>query len=206
MTPIDVDHYLIDGCGRCKFASTPQCKVHTWTDELNALRAILLNCGLTEEIKWEQPCYTFNQRVVVVMTAFKNFAAINFFKGALLSDSYHLLTKPGEATNAGRQLRYTDANKIIEQEDIIKSYVLEAIENEKRGLKIASNKTPAIIPVELQEKFNEIPELKIAFNKLTVSNQRNYATYISQAKQEITRLTRMEKCIPNILAGKRFQI
>lgn len=199
----NVDNYIADGCGRCSYFGTPKCKVHRWEKELVQLRKILLDCGLTEEYKWSQPCYTFQKKNVLIMTAFKEYCALNFFKGALLKDRKGILTKPGENTQAGRQLRFTSIKEIHKLESVMREYILEAIEIEKKGLKVDLKKTADyVIPEELQNKFEDNPKLKSAFERLTPGRQRAYIMYFSQPKQSKTRQSRIEKYIPKILSGQ----
>ena len=197
-----VDAYLAQGCMRCKLGGTPDCKVHKWEEELKRLRAILLDCGLTEELKWSQPCYTYQKRNVVMMSAFKEYCSLNFMKGSLLKDAYGILVKPGENTQVGRQIRFTNVEDIIKMEPILKEYIHEAIEVEKSGErpKIKQNQEP--IPAEFQRKLDEMPDLKTAFEALTPGRQRAYILYFSAPKQSKTRESRIEKCMQKILDGK----
>ena len=200
-----VDAYLADGCGRCDLYATADCKVNNWRKELTFLRQILLECGLTEDLKWKQPCYTFKNKNVVLLTAFKNYAALGFFKGALLSDTGKVLIRPGENSRAVRQLRFTDAQDIMARETLIKKYVFEAVEVEKAGRQIKMGKASELdVPEELQQKFEKMPALKTAFTSLTPGRQRGYLLYFAQAKKSKTRESRIEKYIPRILAGKGF--
>jgi len=197
-----VDAYLTQGCMRCKLGGTPNCKVHKWEEELSRLRAILLDCGLTEELKWSQPCYTYQKRNVVIMSAFKEFCALNFMKGSLLKDTYGILVKPGENTQVGRQIRFTNVEDIIKMEPILKEYVHEAMEIEKSGQRPTIKGNPEPMPVEFQRKLDEMPDLKTAFEALTPGRQRAYILYFSAPKQSKTRESRIEKCMPKILDGK----
>lgn len=199
-----VDQYLADGCGRCELYASPGCKINQWRREMTLLRKILLGCGLKEELKWSVACYTFQGRNVVLMSAFKKYAALAFFKGTLLKDDQKLLVKPGENSRAVRQFRFTNTETISNMEDTIKAYVLEAVEIEKAVKKVEFKKAPDALPEELLRKFQEFPELKIAFYALTPGRQRGYLLYFSQAKQSKTRKSRIEKYIPQILAGKGF--
>lgn len=196
------DTYFIDGCGRCSLGSTPECKVHTWPEELKKLRAIILGCGLKEESKWGFPCYTFETRNIVLLSAFKEYCAVGFMKGALLKDANRLLVKPGDNTQTVRQLRFTSVRQVVEMERVLKAYISEAIEVEKFGVKATAKKKPEPIPEELQRKLDELPDLKAAFEALTPGRQRGYVLYFSGAKQSETRTARVEKCMRQILAGK----
>lgn len=198
-----VDDYLTDGCGRCSLYKTPQCKVHTWAKELKALRKILLDCGLTEEVKWSQPCYTLNNSNVAMMSCFKDYSFISFFKGSLLKDPKKVLVSPGENSQAARQLRFTAVEQIKELEPVINAYVQEAIDVEKSGLKVAFKKhSEHEIPEELEKRFKQDPELKRAFESLTPGRQRGYYLYFTTPKQSRTRESRIEKYREKILAGK----
>ncbi len=199
-----VEHYLMAGCGRCEYYDTPKCKVHSWKNELIELRRIVVSCGLTEEYKWSQPCYTYNNKNVLIVTAFKDYACVAFFKGTLLKDADNLLTAPGENSQAARQFRFTDEDSILKLEPKIKAYVLEAIEVEKAGLSVNFKKEPEPMPEELTEILEADPELKSAFEALTPGRQRGYILHFSQPKQSKTRISRIEKCIPKILNGKGF--
>ncbi|GLU44739.1 YdeI family protein [Allomuricauda sp. NBRC 101325] len=200
-----IDHYLSDGCGRCSLYSTPECKVHTWQEELKYLRRIVLDCGLDEELKWSVPCYTHNGHTLVMVVAFKESATLSFFKGALLRDEHGILMKPGKNSQASRVVRFTSVDEIVKLEDVLKAYIFEAIDVDKAGLKIKKKETSEYeMPEELQQKLDEDPDFKMAFEALTPGRQRGYMLYISQAKQSQTRINRIEKCIPNIYKGKGY--
>lgn len=199
-----VDLYLEEGCGRCSFYRTPQCKVHNWPEELKQLRRIALDCGLNEEFKWSQPCYVFQNSNILIVTAFKEYAALAFFKGALLEDPNGILVAPGENSQSARHVRFTNVKDILELEPILKAYIHEAMEVEKIGLKVNFKKSPEPIPEELQHKFEEVPALKSAFEALTPGRQRGYILHFSQAKQAKTREARIDKCMDKIFKGKGF--
>jgi uncharacterized protein YdeI (YjbR/CyaY-like superfamily) len=178
-------------------------KAKKWQEESAKLRMIVLDCQLTEELKWGKPCYTFQKRNIVVMLPLKEYCALLFCKGALLNDANGILIKPGENTQAGRQIRFTNVRELGEMETILKAYIYEAIEVEKAGLKVNFKKiTELVIPEELQNKLDEIPGLKTAFDGLTPGRQRAYILYFSAPKQSKTRESRVEKCIQQILNGK----
>ena len=200
----EVDQYLAMGCGRCSYYGTPHCKVHAWTDELRQLRRIVLGCGLKEEYKWSQPCYTFRNKNILLITAFKEFAALAFFKGSLLKDPGHILVAPGANSQATRQVRFSGVEEILALEPVLKNYIHEAIEVEKAGLKVNFNPKALAIPAELQNKFDERPDLKMAFDALSPGRQRGYILHFSQPKQSKTRVSRIEKCISRILEGKGY--
>lgn len=198
-----VDNYLKEGCGRCPLVSTPECKVHRWPNELNRLRQLLLDCGLTEELKWSIPCYTHSGKNIVMLAAFKDYFALSFFKGVLLKDPKNLLQAPGENSQSVRMFRFTSINQIEDAPDLIKTYVFEAIEIEKTGLKPARTQSTSFeLPDELLQKFEEFPPLKKAFESLSTGRQRGYVLFFAAPKQSTTRSSRIEKCLPQILAGK----
>jgi uncharacterized protein YdeI (YjbR/CyaY-like superfamily) len=202
MLTTNVDDYLIDGCMRCELGGTPQCKVRDWKSELIALRSIVLDCGLEEVLKWGVPCYTFQGKNVLIVSALKDSANISFFKGALLSDELNLLLKPGENSQAARYLKFTDLESIVSNEEAIKAYVFEAIEIEKQGLKVTFQRNPEPIPDELQERLDEDPIFRSAFESLTPGRQRGYVIHFSQPKQSKTRIARIDKWLPKILNGE----
>jgi uncharacterized protein YdeI (YjbR/CyaY-like superfamily) len=173
-----------------------------WKEESQRLRTILLDCPLTEELKWGEPCYTFQGKNIVLIGGFKEYCTLLFFKGALLSDPQGILVAPGN-TQAGRQIRFTSLDEIVAMETIVKTYIHEAIEVEKDGLKVQLKKhSEYTVPEELQKKLDEIPALKAAFGALTPGRQRAYMLHIAAPKQPKTRESRVEKCLPQILAGK----
>ena len=174
-----------------------------WQEELAKLRTIVLDCGLTEELKWGVPCYTFQDRNIVLIHAFKEYCALLFFKGALLKDDKGILIQQTGNVQAGRQIRFTNVREIVTLEPILKAYINEAIEVEKAGLKVDFKKTAEYrIPEEFQKKLDEIPALKAAFDALTPGRQRAYILYFSAPKQSKTRESRVEKYIQHILNGK----
>jgi uncharacterized protein YdeI (YjbR/CyaY-like superfamily) len=174
-----------------------------WREEMAELRRIILDCPLTEELKWRQPCYTFQKSNIVIMSGFKESCVLSFIKGALLKDAKRILVKPGENTQSARVIRFTNVQQIVEIEPILKAYIHEAIKVEKAGLKVNFKKiTEHKIPEELQNKFDEIPALKTAFRALTPGRQRAYILYFSAPKQSKTRQSRVEKCRQQILKGK----
>jgi len=178
-------------------------KAKKWQEEFKKLRMIILECGLTEELKWGVPCYTYQKSNVVLIHGFKEYCAILFVKGVLLKDTKGILIRQTENTQAGRQIRFTSAREIIEMEPVLKAYIHEAIEVEKAGLKVDFKKTTEYtIPEEFQTKLDENPALKTAFDALTPGRQRAYILYFSAPKQSKTRESRVEKCMQQILNGK----
>ncbi|OLA97387.1 MAG: hypothetical protein AUH19_04265 [Verrucomicrobia bacterium 13_2_20CM_55_10] len=174
-----------------------------WQKEMEKLRRISLGCGLTEELKWGKPCYTFQNSNIVLIHGFKEYCALLFFKGALLKDAKGILVQQTKNVQAARQIRFTNVREIDKIEPILKAYIKEAIEVEKAGLKVDYKKTADFaIPEEFQNKLDEIPALKTAFDALTPGRQRGYILYFSAPKQSKTRESRIEKCMQQILDGK----
>ncbi|NGP59424.1 YdeI family protein [Paenibacillus thiaminolyticus] len=178
-------------------------KATKWKEEYEKLRDIVLECELTEEFKWMHPCYTFEKKNIVLIHGFKDYCALLFHKGALLQDAHGILIQQTENVQAARQIRFTNLQEIVEMETILKAYIHEAIEVEKAGLEVNFKKnTEFIIPEEFQNKLDEIPALKTAFEALTPGRQRAYILYFSEPKQAKTRESRVEKCMQQILNGK----
>ena len=178
-------------------------KASKWQEEFRRLRTIILSCGLTEELKWGKPCYTFQQSNVVLIHGFKEYCALLLMKGALLKDAKRILIQQTENVQPARQIRFTNVQEIVKMERILKAYVKEAIEIEKAGLEVNYKKTSAFkVPEELQNKLDATPALRTAFDALTPGRQRGYLLYFSGAKQSKTRESRVEKCMPQILKGK----
>jgi uncharacterized protein YdeI (YjbR/CyaY-like superfamily) len=178
-------------------------KAKKWQEEFEKLRLIALDCQLAEELKWGVPCYTFQEKNIVVIHGFKEYCALLFFKGVLLKDAKGILIKQTENVQAGRQIRFTNVREIVAMATILKSYIQEAIEVEKSGLKVILRKTSEfIIPEEFQKRLDRNTALRIAFDALTPGRQRAYILYFSAPKQSKTRESRIEKCLPQILNGK----
>ncbi|HEY1469208.1 MAG TPA: YdeI/OmpD-associated family protein [Candidatus Acidoferrum sp.] len=175
-------------------------KARKWQEEMTKLRRISLDSGLTEELKWGKPCYTFQTSNIVIIQGFKEFCALLFCKGVLLKDPNRILKKFG--WQAARRIPFSSLREIVEMEPILKVYIHEAIEAEKAGLKVNYKKNPEPIPEELQNKLDEIPALKAAFDALTPGRQRGYILYFFGGKQSKTRASRVQKCMPQILKGK----
>ena len=195
-----VDKYLIDGCMRCKYGGTRQCKVHNWREELEMLRQIVLETGLTEEIKWGAPVYTHKGKNIVSVGALKESANIGFFKGVLLTDKHKILQQQGNL-QSDRIIKFTNVKDIEKVKDVLKEYVLEAIEIEESGKKVEFKKNPEPIPNELLEAFEQDPAFKKAFYALTAGRQRGYIIHFSQPKQSQTRIGRIEKYKEQIFNG-----
>ena len=178
-------------------------KAKQWQEEYEKLRMIVLDCQLTEELKWGCPCYTFEKSNIVLIHGFKEYCALLFMKGALLKDANGILIQQTENVQAARQIRFTNVREIVELEPILKAYIQEAIEVEKAGLTVSYKKaTEFSMPEELIDKLEEVPGLQDAFDALTPGRQRAYILYFSAPKQSKTRESRIEKCVPQILDGK----
>ncbi|WP_339877251.1 YdeI family protein [uncultured Algoriphagus sp.] len=178
-------------------------KASKWQKEYLQLRAIVLECGLNEELKWGVPCYTYQGSNVVLIHGFKEYCALLFHKGALLNDINGILIQQTENVQSARQIRFPDLHEIVELRPVLKTYIYEAIEVEKAGLKVELKKTKEYaVPEEFQVKLDENEMLKQAFEKLTPGRQRGYLLYFDSAKQAKTREARVEKVIPQILEGK----
>ena len=174
-----------------------------WQAEFEKLRKIILECPLTEDLKWGAPCYTFENRNVVLMHGFKEYCGLLFFKGALLRDPEGILIRQTETVQSVRQIRFTSVREIVKLKTILKAYILEAIEVERAGLKVNFKKTAEFsVAEEFQNKLDKSPALKRAFNALTPGRQREYLLHFSSAKQAKTREARVEKWTPQILKGK----
>ena len=176
-------------------------KAKTWREEFEKLRTVCLDCGLTEELKWGKPCYTSQESNIVLIHGFKDYCALLFFKGALLKDPKGILIQQTENVQAARQIRFTNVREIVEMESVLKAYIEEA--KEKADLEVEYKKTSEFaVPEEFQNRIDESPALKKAFEALTPGRQRGYLLYFSAAKQSKTREARIEKCVQQILNGK----
>jgi uncharacterized protein YdeI (YjbR/CyaY-like superfamily) len=178
-------------------------KAQKWQKELEKLRKIVLDCGLTEELKWGVPCYTLQKSNIVLIHVFKEYCALLFFKGALLNDAKGILIQQTKNVQVARQIRFTNAREIVKLEPTLKAYIYEAIEVEKAGLKVKLKKTSEFpIPEEFQKKLDRSAKLKTAFAALTPGRQRAYILYFSAPKQSKTRESRVERSTEQILSGK----
>ncbi|WP_339294027.1 YdeI family protein [Paenibacillus sp. FSL W7-1279] len=178
-------------------------KLKKWKEEFKLLREIALDCGLTEDFKWMHPCYTLDDKNIVLIHGFKDYCALLFHKGALLKDPHGILIQQTANVQAARQIRFTNVQEIDEMQLILKTYIDEAIEVEKAGLQVNYKKnTEYTIPEELESKFVDMPDLKAAFEALTPGRQRAYILHFSTPKQSKTRESRIEKYIAHILDGK----
>lgn len=198
-----VDKYLVDGCMRCEYGGTPRCKVLTWVPQLEMLRQIVLETGLKEEIKWGVPVYTHNDRNIVTVNALKDSANLGFYKGVLLKDGDKILQQQGNIQSA-RLIKFTKTEEIEKLQDVLRAYILEAIEIELSGQKVEMKKNPEPIPHELLDAFEDDPAFMNAFYALTPGRQRGYIIHFSQPKQSATRISRVEKYKNQIFNGIGF--
>ena len=178
-------------------------KSKNWREELTKLRSIVLSCGLTEEVKWYQPCYSFNGTNLIILGSFKEYCGMNFFKGVLLKDEKKILQKIGENTQSAKIVKFTNIQQINDLEGALKDYIKEMIELEKSGAKVTFKKIEEQkLPKELKEIFKLDKDFENAFKALTPGRQRAYLLHFSSAKQSSTRIARIEKAKPQIFAGK----
>lgn len=186
---VEVDRYLAEA--------------KKWKEEMEQIRMILIEAGLTEAWKWKSPTYTYDGNNVAIIGSFKDYCCLSFFKGALLEDKEGILVSPGKNSQSSRIFKTTDVDKVIQWESTLKKYLTEAIENEKKGLKVDFKHNKELVyPEEFQAILDDNKELKQAFENLTPGRQRGYNIYFSSAKQSKTRTNRVEKYIDRILAGK----
>ena len=175
-----------------------------WQKEADRLRKIVLDCDLTEEVKWGKPCFTYQKKNVVIIIPLKESCALSFFKGALLKDPKHILQKIGQM-QAGRWIKFTSLNEITAMQSILRTYICEAIEVEQSGKKVTFKKaSDYAVPEELQVRLDAAPELRAAFEALTPGRRKSYIFYVSGAKRVETRAARAERCVPMILSGRGF--
>jgi uncharacterized protein YdeI (YjbR/CyaY-like superfamily) len=178
-------------------------KIKKWPQELNLLRTIVLDCGLTEDFKWRNPCYTYEGNNIIILGGFKAYCAIMFFKGALLNDANGILIQQTENVQSGRQIRFTSVKEIAKMEKVLKTYIFEAIEIEKAGFKVELKKHEDFnIPEEFEKQLKKNANLKKAFYALTPGRQRGYYLYFAAPKQSATREARIEKYTQQIINGK----
>lgn len=196
-----VDHYIADGCGRCKLYATPQCRVRHWRSELETIRQYALESGLTEDVKWGVPVYTLEGKNVLIVSALKEYCALGFFKGALLSDDAGVLVKQGENTQSTRTMKFTRLSDITEKQDIIAAYIKEAIQIEQSGRKVEAEKNPEPLVAELVHKLEQDPAFRKAFFALTPGKQRAYNLHFSQPVKKETREKRIEEKVNDIMNG-----
>jgi len=204
VSPVDVDAYLAEGCGRCDRYQTPECKVHRWQEVLVALRALARAAGLREEVKWGSPCYSLDGKNVLMVAAYNEFACISFFKGTLLVDDADLLESPGPNSQAVRLVKFTSLAAFAAQRAAVVALVEQAMALARTGAKVVFAPAPEPVPEELQAVLDADPELADAFAALTPGRQRSHILHVSGAKQVASRQGRAEKCAEKIRAGKGF--
>jgi len=200
-----VDDFLADGCGRCDLFKTDRCKVRTWSAEIAAVRAVLHELDLVEEIKWGQPCYTVDGKNVVLLSAMREACTLSFLRGALLSDPHGLLEAPGPNSQAARFLRFRSLAEVEKRSETVREYVNEAIRRTRAGEVVAFRQENEPIPEELQAVLDARPDVAEAWEKLTRGRRRSHGLHVAGAKQSATRERRAGKCAEKILAGKGFQ-
>lgn len=202
----EVDHYLQAGCGRCDYYNSPQCKVNNWRKVMFCLRDILHQTELIEESKWGVACYTDSGKNIVLLSALKDCATLNFLKGVLITDTHNLLVSPGENSQSARYMKFYTVEEVETQIEIIRQYISEAIKNEQEGKQVDfSQKHELEFPEELLSFFEKDTQFKEAFLTLTPGRQRGYTLFFTAPKQSKTRISRIEKNIDKILAGKGLQ-
>jgi uncharacterized protein YdeI (YjbR/CyaY-like superfamily) len=198
----DIEDYFSKGCGRCKRFGTPQCSTKIWTKALADLRRICLKARLTETVKWGHPCYMHAGRNIALIGAFQRDCRLTFMNAALLKDTHGVLEKPGPNTQQASMMRFTDAAQVRQVEPIIKSYLQEALRHAEAGTKAPKEKSEVILPDELVDALDADPELAEAFHGLTPGRQRSYLINLSSAKTSVTKMSRISKFRPRIMAGK----
>lgn len=204
MNNTNVDSWLADGCGRCERFQTPSCKVHRWPEILRALRALAQGSGLTEAMKWGNPCYTLDGKNVAMIGALNDAAILSFFKGALLQDDQGLLEAPGPNSQAARQLRFTTLEQVQAQRELIQRLLEQAAALERAGARVAFAQGPGVLPGELQALLDADPALVAAFAALTPGRQRSHALHVGGARTPTARASRAQVCAEKIRAGKGF--
>lgn len=204
MNTTSVDSYLQDGCGRCDHYQTPACKVHLWTDALVALRELLRQTELVEEMKWGSPCYTLDGKNVVMMTSFRGHCSLSFFKGVALSDDEGVLVSPGPSSRFMRYLRFTSGAEVVQRRAQIERFLRDAIALERSGVSLEVPDAAEPMPAELEERLTADDDLRRAYDALTPGRQRSHILHVSGGKQSATRARRVEACATKILAGKGF--
>jgi len=204
MLQTNADAYFKEGCGRCDRFQTPDCKVHRWAEPLKALRALMLETDLVEDMKWGSPCYTLEGKNVVMLTSFNDYCALSFFKGAALKDEGGLLESPGESSRFVRFLKFTSLAEVKKHKKDALRFIEEATELERSGVKVEAPPASEPMPEELEKRLNGDAKLKKAFFALTPGRQRSHILYVSGAKGSEARVRRAEKCAEKIFAGKGF--
>ena len=204
MNTESVDAYLRDGCGRCEHYQTPSCKVHLWTPVLVSLRSLILDAGLTEEMKWGSPCYTVGGKNVVMIVSLRESCALQFFKGAALIDDEGLLESPGPNSRFGRLLRFRSVEEFDARRPVATRLLEQAVALEQAGVKVVPSAVPEPVPEELARRLEADDTLRRAFDALTPGRRRSHILHVGGAKQSGTRERRVDRCADDILAGRGF--
>ncbi|MCR9166562.1 MAG: YdeI/OmpD-associated family protein [Nannocystaceae bacterium] len=197
-----IEDYFDKGCGRCDRFDTPDCSARRWADGLSELRRICLQSGLEEAVKWGHPCYMHAERNIAILGAFRSEFRLSFFRAALMKDPQGLLEKPGPNTAHAESLRFTDAKRVLELEPTIHAYLREAMDYAEAGIDPPKAKSNLVLPDALVDALTADPELAEAFERLTPGRKKSYVLHVSAAKKEATRVARVAKARPKILAGK----
>lgn len=200
----DVEAYFVEGCGRCEHFNTPQCKVHLWTEPLALLRAMLKATELTETMRWGSPCYALDGKNVLMITSFREYCALSFFKGVLLDDPEGHLSSPGPNSRVMRLMRFTSAEEVEANRAAAEAFIAEAIAIEAEGRKVELAPDPEPMPEELQAVLDDDPRVAEAYGNLTPGRRRSYVLHVGGAKKAETRQSRAERCVAKILTGKGF--
>lgn len=203
--PESVDDFLRDGCGRCARYATPSCKVHRWDATLRALRALVLERGLVEDVKWGFPCYAIDGKNVVMISALEERCALAFFQGAALVDHDDLLVAAGPNSRIARQLVFRSAEEVEARRAVASRLIDQAVVLARAGTKVAREPAREPVPEELARRLAEDPALRRAFDALTPGRRRSHVLHVGGAKQSETRARRVERCVPEILAGRGHQ-
>lgn len=198
----DIEEYFAKGCGRCERFATPDCSTQRWQNGLNDLRRICTASGLTEAVKWGHPCYMSAGRNIAIIGAFRGDFRLSFFDAALMKDPEGVLEKQGQNTQHPDMIRFTDDAQVADMEPIIRAYLQEATGYAEAGIKPPKQKTEIDWPEELLKALEGDPELAEAFHALTPGRQKSYAISLNSAKKPETRISRIAKFRPKILAGK----
>ena len=198
----DIEDFFAKGCGRCDRFDTPDCSTRTWNVGLETLRSICLDVGLTETVKWAHPCYTHAGRNIAAIGAFRDDFRLSFFDAALMADPQGVLERQGPNTRHPDMIRFTDVAQVAERAPVVREYIAEAMRYAEEGRRPPKDDDDLELPEELQQALVGDPELAEAFHDLTKGRQRSYLINLNGAKQPATRIARIAKFRPKILAGK----
>jgi uncharacterized protein YdeI (YjbR/CyaY-like superfamily) len=196
------EHFFTQGCGRCDRFATPDCSTRPWIEGLNALRALCLEAGLEETVKWAHPCYMHSGRNIALLGAFRGDFRLTFLNAGLLNDPDGVLERQGEASATPGTIRFTDPAQVGQRASSIRALLRQLMDHAERGTAPPKVAREIDMPNELTEALDADPELAEAYDALTPGRQRSYLFALNQAKQPATRYARIEKYRPHILAGK----